>query len=139
MRLLLSECHIANCTNASNYRVQEQSQHRASVNVYAGGVYLKTERARVLQTIRRAILATWGRCREDRSVQLREMRGPVPAYPAVYLFADGPDEPPCISRVDSSPGTLRDSPSDRPARPVPDIGNRRMFERRISFSTAYRK
>lgn len=62
------------------------------------------------------------------------MRGPVPAYSAVYLFADGPDAPPCISRVDSPPGTPRGSPSARPAaRPAPDTGSRRTYARRISF------
>jgi hypothetical protein len=85
------------------------------------------------------ILATLGTCRWIDRVQLREMRGPVPAYSAVYLFADGPDEPPCISRVDSSPGTPRGSLSDRLHRPAPDTGNRRMCARRISFPTAYRE
>lgn len=69
------------------------------------------------------------------------MRGPVPAYSAVYLFADGPDEPPCISRVDSSPGNPRGSPSGPagPAGPAPDTGTRRTYARRISFSTVYRR
>lgn len=85
------------------------------------------------------ILANRRRRRRIDRVQLREMRGPVPAYSAVYLFADGPDEPPCISRVDSSPGTRRGPPSDHPDRPAPDIGSRRTYGRRISFPSAYRK
>jgi len=61
--------------------------------------------------------------------------GGLPACAAVYLFADGPAGPPCISRVDSRPGTPQDWAPAHPARPAQSTDTRHTYVHRISFPT----
>lgn len=123
---------------ASNYRTQKQNQH-AFANVSLCRVYLKTERERERErrspnSAKDDFNAGGGVRRGSIASNYGNAQKPIPACSAVYLFADGPGEPPCISHVDSWPGRPRGSS----ARPGPNTGNRRTYAHRISFLTAYK-
>lgn len=123
--------------------MQKQKQH-AFANISPCRVYLKTEREK--ERKRKGERRSPNSAKDDFNAAGGVRKGsiapnygnaqrPVPACSAVYLFADGPGEPPYILHVDSWPGRPWGSSS---ARPAPDTGNQCMYAHRISFPTAYK-